>query len=69
MARVMAKIMKRAPQKTETARYHHKSDKCGSDIEFYRSDIHLDARDGDYVICPACESWINVSLLHWDWTS
>jgi len=72
MSRIMAKTIKRGEVGTEVARYMCKpmlggGRKCGSIIEFSRSDVKSDQRDGNYVICPVCESWINVTNLDWEW--
>jgi hypothetical protein len=68
MARVMAKIMKRGPGGIQVARYQCDSKKCGSDIEYSKSDIQTDQRGESYVVCPVCETWINSAILNWEWT-
>lgn len=61
----VARIIKRGEVKTETAKYT--CGNCGSLIEFEKSDIQGDQRDGDYVKCPleGCGSLINASILNW----
>jgi hypothetical protein len=67
MARVMAKIMKRGKGGTQVARYHCDSKRCGSDIEYSKSDVQTDPRGESYVVCPVCECWIDVAVLNWEW--
>lgn len=58
----MAKIIKRG-QDPRTKPVRHTCGKCKSVIEFTRSDIHGDQRDGNYVKCPVCNSFINSSVV------
>ena len=32
---------------------------CGSVLEYTDNDIEIDERDGNYVVCPICNSFIN----------
>lgn len=34
---------------------------CGSILEYTHNDIEIDERDGNYVTCPICDSFINHS--------
>jgi hypothetical protein len=34
--------------------------KCDAKLEYSSSDIHSDFRDGAYIICPCCKSFITV---------
>ena len=33
--------------------------KCKTTFAYTKNDVKPDFRDGDYVICPICQSWIN----------
>ena len=33
--------------------------KCGCEALYTSDDIHHDQRDGDYVVCPCCGSFVN----------
>jgi hypothetical protein len=37
--------------------------KCKSVIEYGLEDCRYDARDGDYVICPVCNTWISWKVI------
>jgi hypothetical protein len=60
----MARVIKQGKPVVEVAVIKHD---CGSTVEFERSDIRNDQRDGNYVVCPACKGtpWIGVSTLKW----
>jgi len=60
----MAKIIKTGKLKVTTANYTCRT--CDSVIEFDRSDVRSDQRDGDYVKCPLCNNYIDSSILHWE---
>ena len=59
----MSVIIKRGVKKHDVATYDCKS--CDSTIRFTRADIQSDQRDGDYVMCPVCEKFIDVRVLAW----
>jgi len=59
----MARILSRGPNKADFVAVY-KCD-CGSLVEFARKDVKPEQRDGDYVVCPGCRSWIAASLLMW----
>lgn len=37
---------------------HQKCSKCKTEFTYTQSDVQYDFRDGDYVICPVCGSFI-----------
>jgi hypothetical protein len=63
----MAKVIREGvlPPRHSKATYVHTT--CGALIEFDKSDVQADSRDGAYVICPWCRQppLISVALLHW----
>ncbi len=67
MARV---VRKPSPNRTNFCRMKHKGnllDPCGATVEFKRSDVQGDPKDGGYVMCPYCKNPIEASTLHWRW--
>jgi hypothetical protein len=36
---------------------------CGTEALFERREVQGDQRDGDYVVCPVCGSYVSVRLL------
>jgi DNA-directed RNA polymerase subunit RPC12/RpoP len=58
----MARVIKAPPPVREVATW---KDTCGATVEFEPSDVKSDQRDGPYVVCPHCKSWISSSLLKW----
>ena len=59
----MARIIKRVELVEQTAFW---ACRCKSEIEFSKQDICFDDRDGNYVICPVCRTWIASKLLRWE---
>jgi DNA-directed RNA polymerase subunit RPC12/RpoP len=59
----MAKILK--PGKTKNTIAEYECGKCDSLVEFSRQDLHHDQRDGSYVVCPMCSTWIGDNVLKW----
>ena len=59
----MAKIIERGDKHIRDNKAKHKCHKCASVIEFTKSDIKSDQRDGDYVQCPVCTTFINRSVV------
>jgi hypothetical protein len=59
----MAKVIKQGRVKTIIAEYECRI--CDSVIEFCKSDIQSDQRDGDYVTCPVCACLISSRILKW----
>ena len=53
----MARVIKRGEPPQEY-RYEYTCGTCKSVIEFDRSDVHSDQREGDYVKCPVCSAYI-----------
>lgn len=65
---LMSRVLKRGEKLREVAVYtcaRELKSGCGSEIEFERSDVRSDQRDGSYVVCPVCKAWIDASLLSW----
>lgn len=61
----MAEIIKRGTNHLKAQYALHTCFKCGSEIRFHRSDVKPDQRDGDYVECPVCRTFIASSMLQW----
>ena len=40
---------------------------CNSKLEYTRADIKSDQRDGDYIICPVCDSWMSVRSTNYSY--
>lgn len=38
----------------------HTCSYCSCEFLYSKEDIHIDQRDGNYVICPTCGKFINV---------
>lgn len=53
------KILKRKELKTKKIK--HKCQKCGSVLVYDETDVMTD-RDGRFVICPVCRSYITSKL-------
>jgi hypothetical protein len=60
----MARVIKQGKPVIEVAVIKHD---CGATVEFEKSDIRNDQREGNYVICPACKvtPWIDAGILKW----
>lgn len=39
--------------------YKFECGRCNCEFAADKNDRHLDPRDGDYVICPCCNAWID----------
>jgi DNA-directed RNA polymerase subunit RPC12/RpoP len=68
----MARVVQRpkTPKTKEFCRMKHKGNSiqpCGATVEFSRTDIVQDQRDGNYVVCPYCKHGIAEKLLNWRW--
>ncbi len=60
----MVKIIKRGAKPSEkVARVT--CGQCGSVLEFEKKDVQSDQREGDYVKCPVCTTFIANSVLNW----
>lgn len=59
----MAKVIKRGDRHIKDSKAKYTCRKCDSVIEFTRSDIRGDHRDGDYVKCPVCSEFINSNVV------
>lgn len=57
--KIIMKIIKRGVS-PKIAEIEKECKKCKTMFAYIESDIHPDARDGNYVICPVCETFINV---------
>ena len=42
--------------------YKFSCKRCGCEFMANHTDKNIDQRDGDYVICPTCDAWIDWSL-------
>lgn len=58
----MARVIKSPPPMREIAIW---KDSCGATVEFEPKDVKADQRDGNYVVCPSCKSFISVDVLKW----
>jgi DNA-directed RNA polymerase subunit RPC12/RpoP len=54
----MAKVIERGIS-PDTYRWRYRCSKCESLIEFDRNDVQSDQREGSYVKCPVCKSFID----------
>lgn len=39
--------------------YKFECNRCNCEFAADKNDQHIDQRDGDYVICPCCNNWID----------
>lgn len=39
--------------------YKFECSRCNCEFAADKNDKHVDQRDGDYVICPCCNAWID----------
>ena len=60
----MARIIKRG--KTPKPAAHYECSECGTIAEYTPADIQPDLRDGAYVECPVCHTFIAKAVLFKD---
>ncbi len=61
----MAKVLEQGTKHLEIRKAKHRCDVCASLIEFDKSDVQGDQREGDYVDCPVCTAYISSNRLRW----
>lgn len=60
----MAKVIKRGDRHDRAQVARHKCDTCDSVVEYNRRvDLRDDQRDGAYVVCPVCGTWISARAV------
>lgn len=59
----MAKVIRRGTKHEEAQKAEYTCSKCDSLVEFHRSDIRSDQRDGSYVVCPVCGGFITTKVV------
>lgn len=52
------KVLEKGKLKVATKKV--KCSKCSSKLEYTEKDVHGDFRDGDFITCPVCKSFIAV---------
>lgn len=52
------KIIKRGTLPEERV-YRVTCSNCKSELEYTKEDVKLDFREGDYIVCPVCEKFID----------
>jgi len=54
------KIIKRVEPKSENKKITCFS--CTSKLEYSPSDIHSDQREGDWIVCPVCKAYNQITI-------